>query len=411
MRRHFKPILSTAFAVGILVVAVMLTASLAKGPYQHGEENAFEGPLGHPEKALITGAWSPEPAARLAAVLKQNEFDWGLKCGAACPQCGRKDPKVTPVVLDVPELFGPSEAAIDMIKRKTGINAFRGTVFEGPEGPTAKMLNQEEPAELKAFDHVLRKSGRHVIDHSGIPTPDHQFGDSAIPDSFGQHAEDAVGESADRIVESGSASLRATEVWNGRPACPMGTDCGQAAISVTDNGKDCPGSSVTGIAAVAPSAADPVELLRQHGSGLDEVANTLEENDLYHEADAIREVAQRLRLKARTLRSAGETARHDSPPFYPAHGVTRPLGIAYGAYAAEETRCSDTCCEDKCTCTGTCTVSTCPAKKSGRPQYSAESLQPPSAPQHDGRPPKTQRPDERVSEEVQAYEFIRGISR
>ena len=427
MRRFSKQTISTALAVGILGYAVMLTASLAKGPYQHGSENAFEGPpVGHPEKALIWHAWVPEPVVRQAAAVNHDEFDWGLQCAEACPKCGHKDPKVTPVVLDVPELMGPSEAAIDMIKRKTGINAFRGTVFEGPEAPAAKMLKQEEPAELKAFDRVLRNSGRNVLDHSGIPQAGYgyNFGDATISDALGGHAESAAGAATDRIVESPAASP--AEIWNGRPACPMGTDCGQAALTAIDNGKDCPGSSVNIGVAITPVPSDPVELLRQHGSGMDEIANTLEEHELYHEADAIRDVAQRLRLKARALKhGSAEMVHIIAPQYQTAHGITQPAGVAYG-YPPAEDRCSETCSDAKCTCPGTCTVSSCPAKKTATAEHPCDALHCPTAtgPTATGHtatghtanapaasPPPPLRRDERVTKEEEIFQFFNGIHR
>ena len=55
------------------------------------------------------------------------------------------------------------------------------------------------------------------------------------------------------------------------------------------------------------SRPSPVELLRETASGLDRAANRLEEANLYPQADALREMAQKLRLEART-RQASQSA-------------------------------------------------------------------------------------------------------
>ena len=76
----------------------------------------------------------------------------------------------------------------------------------------------------------------------------------------------------------------------GRPPChgPLGLDR-------HDAGQRCdhhPGSCL-------PAKDKPVELLRETASGLDRSANRLEWANLYDEADAMRELAQALRLEAR----------------------------------------------------------------------------------------------------------------
>ena len=48
------------------------------------------------------------------------------------------------------------------------------------------------------------------------------------------------------------------------------------------------------------SRSSAVELLRKTASGLDRAANRLEDSNLYSQADALREMAQKLRLEART---------------------------------------------------------------------------------------------------------------
>jgi hypothetical protein len=51
----------------------------------------------------------------------------------------------------------------------------------------------------------------------------------------------------------------------------------------------------------APGPASPLRVLRSTASHLDETANRLEEMELYEQADALREVAQKLRVDARSL--------------------------------------------------------------------------------------------------------------
>jgi hypothetical protein len=60
------------------------------------------------------------------------------------------------------------------------------------------------------------------------------------------------------------------------------------------------------------SRSSPVELLRETASGLDRAANRLEESNLYPQADALREMAQKLRLEART-RQASKSATVITP--------------------------------------------------------------------------------------------------
>jgi hypothetical protein len=80
-------------------------------------------------------------------------------------------------------------------------------------------------------------------------------------------------------------------------------------------------------ASVETSVVDPrlrVSALRDAAAHLDDSANRLESLDLYHQADALREVAQRLRVDAR--RMAGEPGQEGIGPI-PAWGTPVP---AYG---------------------------------------------------------------------------------
>jgi hypothetical protein len=297
MRYHFKRTLATALAVALLGCAVMLSVSVAKGPYRHAGENAFEGPpLGHPDKALISAAWiDAEPPAT-----DGDTFDWGLECGDACPKCGFKDSQVTPVVLDMPELLGGSdEAAIEVIKRKLGINAFRGSIFDGPAAPTAQLLKHDTPAELKTFDCVLEKlTGSDATSTCGVECLESQA------------AVCTAGPAG--CAESCAAACKATDV----AVESVSDTCTLTPVATAANG-----SGYSAEITLLPGPSDRVELLRHVSPGLDELANKLEDAELYAEADAVREAAQRLRLKARELKT-GISAVISPPPVKPVSTTT-----------------------------------------------------------------------------------------
>jgi hypothetical protein len=299
--------------VTLLGSTVMLSVSAAKGPYRHAGENAFDGPPpGHPDKALISTAWIDDRNAE-SFVTDSPAFDWGLQNVQGCPQCGFKDAQVMPVVLDMPELLGGSdETAVDVIKRKLGINPFRGSIFEGPETPAAQLQKQDAPAELKAFDCVLEKL-------------------TAI----------------DTSAECGSQCLQSQTA-----ACTTGSgECAAACTGRAQTAQSAEGDSAPEFLINAADLAnrnysvglsepaDGVELLRQVSPGLDELANKLEDADLFAEADAIREAAQRLRIKARELKSRATPVAMPVP--------WRPVST---------TTASD-CCKDQCSGQCPCTKS------------------------------------------------------
>ncbi|MEX2142596.1 MAG: hypothetical protein WD894_25305 [Pirellulales bacterium] len=292
MRYHFKRTLSTTLAVALLGCAVMLSVSAAKGPPRPAGENAFEGPpVGHPDKALISTSWIDEGTAEPFASDDQA-FDWGLECGAGCPKCGFKDPHVTPVVLDMPELLGGSdEAAIDVIKRKLGINAFRGGIFDGPAAPTAQLLKHDAPAELKTFDCVLEKlTGNFAQSTCGVECLESQAAVCAAGPAGCAESCAAACKATDVAVESVSDSCTLTPVATAPEASEYNAEL-----------------------TLVPEPSDRVELLRHVSPGLDELANELEQADLYAEADAVRHAAQQLRLKARELKTGATAATHPRP--------------------------------------------------------------------------------------------------
>jgi hypothetical protein len=303
MRRHIKTTLSTILAVGMLGCAVMLSVSSAEGPYQHAGANAFNKPLGHPDKALIQTQWLAQCEAD-PAPSEQTAFDWKLDQCDACPKCGFKGSHVAPVVLDLPDLMGPGEAtAIDVIKRKLGINVFRGSIFEEPEFPAAKLfINAATPA-LKT------------------QTCD------AYSGSCGQ-ATSACSTFCD-VLDCGKSNVATTVSVNAiTEACQA--PCEKACSAECASAKEHVGVATTsapaaprGMAFSSSIQEDSVAALRRASLDLDEAAMRLEVGDRYAEADALREAAQHLRAKARDLKraaSAGETAATTQSPYCP--GIT-----------------------------------------------------------------------------------------
>ena len=257
MRKHFQKTLSTMFAVGLLGCAVMLSVSSAEGPYRHAGQNAFNGaPLGHPDRALIHTQWlaecdvAPAPADHTA-------FDWKLDDCDACPKCGFKDSHVTPVVLDVPELMGPSDAsAIEVIKRKLGINAFRGSIFEAPDCSAAQLFSN---AACTAIDAVC---GHDSCSAFGVCS--------------------AESEQCDKTCDTGACAAQTKVTVGVAAASSPSAPRDQAFAKMIEE--------------------DPVAALRRASLDLDEAAMKLEVSDRYAEADALREAAQHLRIKARQFK-------------------------------------------------------------------------------------------------------------
>jgi hypothetical protein len=287
----------------------MLSAGLAEPLHRpSNHENAFDGPpVGHPEKALLFAAGSPPPAPeawqremaeRWPEVPQPPQpaaFDWRLDAAPTCPLCRYHDSQVKPVVMDVPEWLAPSDTtAIETIKRKLGINAFRGTIFDGRDQPAETIVKQEAPARLLTVEWVPETA---------------------------------------RCDESGSSCQCAC------PAAKVKSDCQYTA----DSEEDCPGAESTSLASSPPPApldADnkseghpqPVHVLRQGSAELDELAKRLEEDDRYAEADAVRHAAQQLRLTARELKQAKrDNALSEAPRWsLPGHYHTGAVQSGYG---------------------------------------------------------------------------------
>jgi hypothetical protein len=120
-------------------------------------------------------------------------------------------------------------------------------------------------------------------------------------------------------------------------ACTAGCKTGEATAQSA-----CSDSALAPVATTAeivepyaglalPEPSDRLDLLRQVSPGLDELANKLEDADLFAEADAVREAAQRLRLKARELKTGATAAIGHSP--------WRPVST---------TMASCDCCKNQC---------------------------------------------------------------
>jgi hypothetical protein len=303
--------LSAALAVGLVGSAVMLSVSSAKGPHRSANENAFENSSsGHAEKALIV---HDESDCNTAPAVEQASFDWGLDSGDACPHCGFKDTKVTPVVLDMPELLGPNDsAAVEVIKRKLGINPFRGSIFDDAASHAGKLLHHESPAELKSFDGVLQK----LIGGCELQaTCEGQCQSSPLAQ-----------------CDASGCAATCTETCAGVCNNSHVTANPQAGFGIPAPGFE------TGMTrfvewSAPPPQPNPTQTLREISPHLDAMANHLENADLFAEADALRETAKVLRMKARELKT-GSTAAV-LPPRY-----IQPVSVAI------ESGCE--CCKEHC---------------------------------------------------------------
>jgi hypothetical protein len=316
MRRHFHTTLSPMLAVALLTSAVMLSAGFAKGPDHRGRENAFERPpLGHSDKALIATAWVADTDQPQAA---EGAFDWDLDRQVSCPRC-EQESKVTPVVLDVPEPLPSDTTAIDLIKRKLGINAFRGSIFDGAEAPATQLLRRERPLELQAFDTVLKRLNA----------------TDAATDAIATTYEDeirATGSYSPITRDDAPASIVA-------PAAPKTVGVGRVLRAAADTCCSegvCSDVKIEQRETAVSLPSDRTELLRMYGPELDELANKLEEMDLYGEADAVRAAAQRIRVKARELKH-GIGAALESTTLTPAAGQSRrSVGAASAGWSEPE---------------------------------------------------------------------------
>jgi hypothetical protein len=200
------------------------------------------------------------------------------------------DSKVTPVVFDVPDISAPIDAtAIDTIKRKLGINSFRGTIFDGAEPPGRQLIQQDIPAKLLTLDRVLDCADR-CDDSCACPN---------------------TGCSVDKTISTRVESVATDD------------DCPGAASTVSGAAVETQSRPV---ALVKDKSGDrgAIDVLRYSSTQMDEVARHLEDDDRYDEADAMREAAQQLRVLARGFKHAtAPTASGEAPRGAATH---RPVG-------------------------------------------------------------------------------------
>jgi hypothetical protein len=317
MQRHFKKTLSTILAIALLGCAVMFSVSSAKGPYQGASDNAFHGPpLGHTDKALINTHWLDDCTVDSAPV-NQAAFDWGFPADEACPKCGFKDVNVKPVVLDVPELLGPDDAtAIETIKRKLGINAFRGSIFEDPAPPAAQLFPQGAAPELKAQTCDAACCSKNTTAATTACSTTAAAGGVCNAAKGSCAAGDAVAAASDHFCTAvGECSANASNKNIGVP-------------------KDWLISAPLARAVATSIEENAVLALRGASFDLDEAAKQLEACDRYHEADALRQAAQELRIKARELKKLAHVAASPTT-----NGSAYGSGVVYeeGGYGAANT--------------------------------------------------------------------------
>jgi hypothetical protein len=323
MRKHFQKTLSALFAIALLGSAVMLSVSSAEGPYRHAGQNAFNGPpLGHPDKALIQVRWLEE-CESAAVPSDKTAFDWQLDACDACPKCGFKDSQVAPVVLDVPDFLGPSDAtAIEVIKRKLGINPFRGSIFEEPSFSAVQIFGADAPPRLA----------------TSICEPICEAG--ACSSATCGTCCDASDTCRTAAATATAAKIR-NEVVSSHETCAAGSECSAAGAQCDPgcNGSDactCAAEPRTNIgvasdwltfnprsqAFASSIEEDPVAALRRASLDLDEAAMKLEVSDRYAEADALREAAQQLRFRARQLKQGAEVTSSSSASAVQATGYS-----------------------------------------------------------------------------------------
>jgi hypothetical protein len=172
-----------------------------------------------------------------------------------------------PVVVDLPELLGPTDgSAIDVIKRKLGINVFAGTIYENsPPSPALPCAS----------------SAWHSDEIHYYPTP-----------------------TANQLFPQHDARMYRLSVGIG-----VISDAGL----LGDLDDDCPGSTPRDVAKTAYVAEEPectectvgIDALRNSSEDLDSAANHLERLERYEQADLIRSAAHELRHLARRLRHNG----------------------------------------------------------------------------------------------------------
>jgi hypothetical protein len=199
-----------------------------------------------------------------------------------------------------------------------------------------KLIQREEPAELHSFDDVLKQIGYCAAPESSVVACD--AGDKVagsvcvVPAACDETCNDDKKHTAGLGVVSAAVNacydaLGGKTVGIGRTCSAncsevCGASCSKAGEGASYVNPDQATMTFTR-SSPSPSALNewqinPLVALRHASRGLDEVAANLEEQERYAEADAVREAAQQLRMKARDLKkTAGSNAQVDVHPDKP----------------------------------------------------------------------------------------------
>jgi hypothetical protein len=210
---------------------------------------------------------------------------------------------VTPVVLDLPDNTSSGDAtAIETIKRKLGINVFRGSIFDGADSPAQQVIKQDVPARLLSLNGALDCTDR--------------------CDQFGACATSSCPNSACSSCPNSACATAKTALtveWSAK---------------ADDN---CPGAAAATSIASTESSSEKcahecencdkgaIDVLRNSSSQLEEVAWRFETEDRYEEADSLREAAQQLRVLARGFKQAAAATASGEAPRWSTH--SRPVGF------------------------------------------------------------------------------------
>lgn len=296
MHRTFRPAFVLAALVGSLPGLVA------------AEEQLFDhGGLHRLRTALWTQPFWQQPESKQCYT-----YDFGcvLASDQSCTQALFDEPTevAAPAQLafDAPEMSGPADrAAIDLIKRKTGVNVFQGTIFDDPNLTALQFDQQPTEDNLAWFDSVL--------------------GRLAERDEQPQDTRQAM-HLSEQPPRANATALTGTDVVRLEPI--------KCSFDVAADSHDTAAS----YARTGHRELHAVESLRDASYQLEADAQALEEQDRYEEADALRDSARELREKARAMR--GHTAALSEPAMLP----TAAEAAMPEAHAQDgATRCHLTC--------------------------------------------------------------------
>jgi hypothetical protein len=311
MRRELLPLFAIAALFGSLTtLSVVLAVDPLDYPYEVSTSSRND-------KALI---YTPPPAQIQAAATNcsehcsrcsANNVNYAAAlatepchCSTAACRCPSTDAAAAsscdsahcrqPVVVDLPELLGPTDGSvIDVIKRKLGINVFAGTIYDASCAPPCS-------TDTAAFDWLPN------------------FEAEADKPLIGR------GYHFNRIAGVG-----------------VNSDAGLVGDVYLDD-DDCPGSASRGVATTSYVTEEPeciectvgIDALRNSGEDLDAAANQLEKLERYEQADQLRNAAHELRYLARRLRHNGGAIPTVSV------GAPMPLGAQFDVLSEDIKECA-----------------------------------------------------------------------